>query len=329
MRPATAARCAGPCRSGPRRSELAAAKISTAASVAIGISPTTPENRTRISSIQMPEKIDAQRVRPPAATFSAVWPTEPPTGWPRNSPEAMFPTPCAMKSRFGSDRDPPGFGAASATPVPWTSTITATAAAAAIRSSDESSDSCGRCGVGMPLGILPESSTRTRLLAPSVSTVGIASATNEATEAIRVRLSTIISRSADTPTAAAVSDISLGWVTTFQALTTAGLPVCGEPRRSPSWPSTMLTATPVRNPVSTDTETKRVKRPQRSTPAMIIITPASADSTNSASGRSAPEKPLSAEPAASAAAVVVVTTISRVLTARPPPIGPAMLAYSP
>jgi hypothetical protein len=35
------------------------------------------------------------------------------------------------------------------------------------------------------------------------------------------------------------------------------------------------------------------------------------------------------EPAASAAAVVVVTTISRVLTASPPPIGPAMLAYSP
>ena len=62
---------------------------------------------------------------------------------------------------------------------------------------------------------------------------------------------------------------------------------------------------------------------------MIIITPASADSTNSASGRSAAEKPLNAEPAASAAAVVVVTTISRVLTTRPPPIGPAMLAYSP
>ena len=45
--------------------------------------------------------------------------------------------------------------------------------------------------------------------------------------------------------------------------------------------------------------------------------------------RSAPEKLLRVEPAASAAAVVVVTTISRVLTANPPPIGPAMLAYSP
>jgi hypothetical protein len=33
--------------------------------------------------------------------------------------------------------------------------------------------------------------------------------------------------------------------------------------------------------------------------------------------------------AASAAAVVVVTTISRVLTAGPSPIGPAMLAYDP
>ena len=91
----------------------------------------------------------------------------------------------------------------------------------------------------------------------------------------------------------------------------------------------MFTATPLRNPVSTDTETNRVKRPQRNTPATTIITPASADSTNRASGRSAPEKAPNVEPAASAAAVVVVTTINRVLTATPPPIGPAMLAYSP
>jgi hypothetical protein len=157
----------------------------------------------------------------------------------------------------------------------------------------------------------------------------MASATNEATEAIRVRLNTTIRTSADTPTAAAVSDMSLGWVSTFQALTTAGLPFCVEPSRSPSWPRMMFTATPLRNPVSTDTETNRVNRPQRSMPAAIIITPASADSMNSASGRSAPEKGPKADPAASAAAVVVVTTISRVLTATPPPIGPAMLAYSP
>jgi hypothetical protein len=92
----------------------------------------------------------------------------------------------------------------------------------------------------------------------------------------------------------------------------------------------MVTATPLKNPVSTDTETNRVKRPQRNTPATIIITPARVDSMNSASGRSALEKPPKAEPAASAAAVVVVvTTISRVLTASPPPMGPAMLAYSP
>jgi hypothetical protein len=118
-------------------------------------------------------------------------------------------------------------------------------------------------------------------------------------------------------------------VITLKAFTTAGLPVCGEPSRSPSCPRMMFTATPVRNPVSTDTDTNRVNRPKRSTPAAIIITPASADSTNSASGRSAPEKLPNADPAARAAAVVVVTTINRVLTARPPPIGPAILAYSP
>ena len=210
---ATNATCdGGPVRSTvsirPRRSELTAAKIRTAASVAIGISPTTPEKSTRISSIHNPEKIDAQRVRAPAATFSAVWLTDPPTGCPRNKPEATLPIPCPMKSRFGFGSEPSGLGAASATPVPWTSTITATAAAPAIRSSEESSDSCGRCGVGMPLGIVPESLTRTRLPAPSEAKVGTANATSEATEASRVRLNTTISTSADTPTAAAVGDMS-------------------------------------------------------------------------------------------------------------------------
>ena len=88
--------------------------------------------------------------------------------------------------------------------------------------------------MGIPLGILPEFSTRVRLLAPSDASVGTARATNDATDAIRVRLNSTISTSADTPTAAAVSDISLGWVITFQALTTAGLPFCGEPSRSAS-----------------------------------------------------------------------------------------------
>ncbi len=49
-------------------------------------------------------------------------------------------------------------------------------------------------------------------------------------------------------------------------------------------------------------------------------------SRKSASDRSAPENPLTAEPAASAAAVVVVMTIRWVLAVRPPAIGPAMLA---
>ncbi len=49
-----------------------AATISTAARVGIATRPTMPPNATRISSIHSPEKIDAQRVRAPAAMFSAV-----------------------------------------------------------------------------------------------------------------------------------------------------------------------------------------------------------------------------------------------------------------
>ena len=56
----------------PRRRDDAAANISTAASVGIATYPTIPENSTRITTIQTPDRIDAQRDRAPAVTLSAV-----------------------------------------------------------------------------------------------------------------------------------------------------------------------------------------------------------------------------------------------------------------
>ena len=139
------------------------------------------------------------------------------------APRRCCPTPCAMKSRFGSDREPAGVrrrlrhaGALDEHDH---------GDGRAPRRSDraiESSDSCGRCGVGMPLGILPESSTRTRLLAPSVEQCRDRQRYQRGDRGDpRASSSTIISTSADTPTAAAVSDISPGCVTTFQALARA------------------------------------------------------------------------------------------------------------
>jgi hypothetical protein len=80
-----------------------------------------------MSSIQMPEKIDAQRLLAPALTLRAVCPAEPPTGWPLKKPEARLPTPWARKSRLESDIRPSGFGTDSLTPAPCTSTMAATA----------------------------------------------------------------------------------------------------------------------------------------------------------------------------------------------------------
>ena len=80
----------------------------------------------------------------------------------------------------------------------------------------------------------------------------------------------------------------------------------------------MLTATPVRKPVITDCETKRVYRPSRKMPASSIAIPATIVSRNSAPGRSAELTPDSADPAASAAAPVVVTTMRWVLLDTPP-----------
>ena len=116
--------------------------------------PTTPENNARISSIHSPEKIDAHRVRAPAARLRAVWPTEPPTGWPWKNPELRLPTPWAMKSALASERVPSSLGADSATPTPCTSTIAVTASAPA-SSDHENADSSGQAGSGMPRGMSP------------------------------------------------------------------------------------------------------------------------------------------------------------------------------
>ena len=104
-------------------------------------------------------------MRAPAARFSAVCPTEPPTGCPLNRPLAMLPMPWATKSPLTLDGAPSAFGATSRTPAPCTSTITAIASAPTTRS-NESWSSAGSAGSGRPLGISPMSSTRCTHVVP-------------------------------------------------------------------------------------------------------------------------------------------------------------------
>ncbi len=49
-----------------------------------------------------------------------------------------------------------------------------------------------------------------------------------------------------------------GFVSTFHALAIANRPSDGAPVRSGIWPHTMFTAIPVRKPIITESETKRV-----------------------------------------------------------------------
>ena len=128
------------------------------------------------------------------------------------------------------------------------------------------------------------------------------------------------------PTASDASWIEAGSVNTLNAFAIANRPSAGAPVRSGIWPATMLTATPVRNPIITECETNRVYRPSRSSPATTISTPAIRVSRNRAAGRWSAGTAATADPAASAAALVVVITIRRVLAVRPPAVGPAKLA---
>ena len=67
-------------RAAPVRNDPTAATMSTAAKVDITTLPTMPESATRMTAIQTPEKIAAQRSVAPAAAFNAVCQKEPQIG---------------------------------------------------------------------------------------------------------------------------------------------------------------------------------------------------------------------------------------------------------
>ncbi len=245
--------------SSPSWSEPMAAKMSIAPSVGTAIFATSPENTARITSSHKPDQITAHRVRAPTDTLSAVWPTEPPTGMPRKKPEARLPTPWAMMSWFGFGRASPGFGAASATPTPWTRTMAAIATAPVTRLREKSRKS-GRCGSGMPRGMSPLSPTLATLSAPTrtTTTVGITRANSELSTANRVRASSVRIASAPSPVSKEARLIRPGWLSTSMALAKGKAPCAGAPVRSAIWPHTMLIAIPVRKPIITEYETNRV-----------------------------------------------------------------------
>ena len=109
------------------RSDITAAKISTAASVGIGTSPTTPENATRMISIQIPAKIDAHRLRAPAATFKRRAADRSADGRAVEEPGGQVRHALTDEVAIGDGGPALGFGADSATPAPCTSAIAAMA----------------------------------------------------------------------------------------------------------------------------------------------------------------------------------------------------------
>ncbi len=105
---------------------LAPATISSAPSAGIATRDTRPGASATTPIIHRPARMDAQRVFAPEITLIAVPLSDPPTGSPRNSPDAMFAAPCAMKSRVRPAGGPSPFGTDWLTPTPWTSVTTAT-----------------------------------------------------------------------------------------------------------------------------------------------------------------------------------------------------------
>ena len=159
--------------------------------------------------------------------------------------------------------------------------------------------------------------------------VGTTRATTALTNRIAVRSRTTTIARAESPMQSVATSASPSMVSASIAFAALVEPSAETPSKSGIWPRMMLTAMPVRNPIITECDTKRVYRPSQNTPAATIATPAKMVRRNSASARSASGIPDSVEPAARAAALVVVMTINRVFDVNPPAIGPKPLAYRP
>src|SRR5689334_1239990 len=137
---------------------LRLARIRSIPRAGIATYDTMPGKTTTSSAIHNPAKIAAQREPAPDMTVNAVVLSEPPTGSPRNNPEATLAAPCAMKSRDALRRDSSGFGTLWLTPAPCTRMIKATANAP-VTTSKEMAENDGIWGVGIPPGISPTSRT--------------------------------------------------------------------------------------------------------------------------------------------------------------------------
>ena len=146
--------------------------------------------------------------------------------------------------------------------------IAATASAPVTRLNEKNPRS-GRCGSGMPRGISPASPTLATLSAPvsTTTTVGMPRATRALTMASRVRASKTRIASAASPVSREATSMFPGWVSTSIALARGKEPCALAPVRSATWPHTMLTEIPVRNPIITEYDTNRVYRPTRASPA--------------------------------------------------------------
>ena len=131
-----------------------------AASVGIGIRSASPPAIATSTTRSTPADTPAQRDRAPADTFTPVRDSDPPDGRARNRPPTRFAAPWATKSRFMSERAPPGLGYAAPT-VDASASPTMAAATAAGNSSGTRLKS-GQWGVGMassPVGMLAMSPT--------------------------------------------------------------------------------------------------------------------------------------------------------------------------
>ena len=140
--------------------------ITTPASVACGIRPTTGARNSSVASATPAVTRAATCVRAPAFRFTAVCEVPPPPGIAPKRPPSRFAAPVATSSWFGSGRGSPG--AANARPAAIVSVKLMSAIATAAGQSASSSDSSGRTNGGRPLGMCPTTADARRLQAEVV-----------------------------------------------------------------------------------------------------------------------------------------------------------------
>ncbi len=288
--------------------------MTTAASVAFGIMPSSGASSSIVATAVPAVTSDAFCDRPPAARTTAVCDVPPPAGIAPNSAPPRLAAPVATSSRFASMRGSPG--RMNARPAAIVSVKLISAIPSAPGTSCWISARSGSVSDGKPCGMCPTVETPSACRPRNhVAAIPPPTATSGAGECGHSRSMPINTTNVATATASVISEVSGTCATTLTTSAKNPCLVMWMPMSFGTWSSTITRPIPALNPVRTGVDMKFATKPSFRSLASMSIAPTSSVSVavavtsfiGSPSGTTSP----SSVPARIASVVVELTLNTR------------------